>query len=374
MALILGDGFDHYPTALVLGKWDAANGHTISNTYGRLGTQGCYIFNTGFSIIGQGGLSKNMPGNAGVGFFGVAFFIPSMPISGFMNVFALYDAAGGSAMHMSVMIGADGSIGVGSYAIGNSTGILNMYASSASALVVAGTWYYLEVKAKINSVSGIIEVRLNETVVLTYSGNTRRGASNGGAGITVSAADYFNNVKVGGYLTTGSGAGMYFDDFYYCDDTVTAADPNNFSYLGDVQLQAIYPRAASVSGWTIAGSSPAPTNYQSVNEHSPDDAVTFVKTSVIGIDDLYLMDPVSATTNGIKGLLCNGRLTKDDATARTYTLLVKSGATIGEVAIRTVPTGGYVNQQNPMALNPNTSLAFTVAEVNALSGGIRSKS
>ena len=75
MALICGDGFDHYPTAMLLNKWDVAGGtNTIHADYGRLGSQGIRVV-AGVSILGVGGPGKNLPAaNAGVGFVGQAVY------------------------------------------------------------------------------------------------------------------------------------------------------------------------------------------------------------------------------------------------------------------------------------------------------------
>ncbi len=370
MALIFGDGFDYYSTAQLLQKWDQQQGCTLSSLYGRFGGQGMRS-NGGFDILGQGGLSKNLPAvNASYGFFGQAVFVPAMPTGGNYNIVALYDPAGGTAMHIAAMLGADGSVAVGFKSINNFTSSLTTLARSAPGLISAGTWYYIEVKVKIHVTSGYMEILVNGTSAITYSGNTVRG-SGFGAGITYSAANYFTHVKLGGTLDTVGGEPMYFDDFYYCDDTGTV----NNTYLGDIQLQAIFPNGAgSSTDWVIAGTTPATTNWQSVNEPTANDDVTFVKTVTVGAQDLYEMDNLNANATDVKGLLVNARIKKDAGTVRTYSTMVKDVAASGApaaVAVRTVPSSVYVNQQDVSQVSPTTGVAWTVAGVNAIEVGIK---
>jgi hypothetical protein len=138
-----------------------------------------------------------------------------------------------------------------------------------------------------------------------------------------------------------------------------------------VQLQAIYPDApGSQTDWSIGGTAPAATNWQSVDETSPDDDVTYVNSDTVGDQDLYEMQDISATASSVVGLLCNARMKKDDATVREYALLVESGGTVAQLATRTTPYGAYTNQQDVSELNPDTGSLWTVAEVNAMTAGI----
>lgn len=361
MTLILGDGFDHYPSALVLSKWDSltaynggGSGAVISTAYGRLGSQGVALYG---SL--NGGLIKNIyTANSGYGFLGVAMYVPSYGAYAH-EIFSVYDNTDLFAhTQCTIMLNIDGSI-TACYRDGGG-GYGTVLASSAPGRVAAATWNYIEAKIKVHNTSGEVEVRVNGVVVLSATGiNTRHQTAN----------NYFTRVGIGG--TNGFSATWeysYFDDFYYCDDAGTV----NNTYLGDVRLGAIYPNGVGSSTvWTPVGIA---ANWGAVSEHSPDDDTTYVWANTVGNDDLYTMDDVAATVSGIKGLLINCRIRKDDATARTYAALVKpSGSAASEVATRTVP-GGYSNQQDVSELNPATSAAWTAAQVNAMEAGIRVKS
>lgn len=366
MALIFGDGFDHYPTALVTGKWDSLTDATlfaISTSYGRLGSQGFRVNDPGGTSKGHMyALGKNLlASNSAFGFLGAAVYVPSYILTGSRrNIFSLYDPPGGGGSgnsQMHLCLEQDGSLTV-RYATGAGTHSAAL-ATSSPGNVPAGTWTYIEMKAKCHSGSGEVYVKVNGTTVLSA---TSLDTAN------MSANNYFTSIGIGGSGGTSiSGEVTYFDDFYYCDDTGGVND----TYLGDIQIQAIYPEGAgSQTDFAIGGSAAAATNWESVDETSPDDDTTYVTSDTVGDQDLYEMQDVSSTATTIFGLLCNGRIKKDDATVREYALLVESGGTIGQVATRTAPYGSYVNQQDVSELNPDTSAQWTVSEVNAMTAGI----
>ncbi len=379
MTLILGDGFDHYPTNKLLSKWDGSfgdptgafpqvtggGGISIDTLFGRLGSQGIKIAG------GSPGLTKNLLAPISTyGFAGVALFVPSYSVGGFRReLFGFYDPpTGGSQAAIKLMLENDGSLSLrtGDFNGGYSAPI----DTTLPGRIVAGTWAYIEIKAKIHNTLGEIQVRINESVVnwigagaASFTGNTRRNGTN----------NYFTTIGLGGGAgTTTEGWGQaYYDDFYLCDDQGAI----NNSYLGDVQLQAIYPNGVgNLTQWTIDGSAPAPTNWEGVDETAPDDAVTFNKSNIVGNTDMYQMQDISATASGVKGLLMNYRIMKDDATARQYSPMVKdvlSGGVNVAVATRTTPFGAYTNQQDVSQVSPQTGVLWTVAQVNAMEAGIK---
>jgi hypothetical protein len=273
-------------------------------------------------------------------------------------------------MFCASAIGADGSVAAIIARPNASSLSLTVLATSAPGIIAAGAWYYVETKIKVNNTTGVLDVKVNGTTVCSFSGDTCQSVGSGtvgGAAFTASTNEHFTHIKLGGLAVYNTSATVYFDDWYYCDDT----GAQNNTYLGDVQLQAIYPDApGSQTDWSIGGTAPAATNWQSVDETSPDDDVTYVNSDTVGDQDLYEMQDISATASSVVGLLCNARMKKDDATVREYALLVESGGTVAQLATRTTPYGAYTNQQDVSELNPDTGSLWTVAEVNAMTAGI----
>lgn len=360
MALLFGDGFDHYSLAAqVLQKWDfASSGGSNSGpstTYGRLGSRGIQTAGTA-GAANQPALGKNLSVNvANFGITGVAFNIPTIGSSGQHGILHYLDPAVSSLSYVGIFVMANGAVRAES-PVGTVIGI------TGPGLVSANAFRYLEGKVKIHNTAGRVIVRLDSIVII----------DTGAGGINTrpyGTTNTFSRVGMGGVMASGT-IQNYFDDFYACDDTGAV----NNDFLGDVQLQAIYPDApGSSAAWTKGGTTPAATNWQSVKETSPDDDVTYVKSSTVGNLDMYNMQNVSATASEIKGLLINARIKKDDATSRSYATQVQDVASAGAVtALPTRPVpGNYLNQQDVSEVSPTTGVAWTVAQVNAMEAGIK---
>lgn len=83
------------------------------------------------------------------------------------------------------------------------------------------------------------------------------------------------------------------------------------------KIYTLFPSAAGDSTqWTIGGSSPAATNWQSVNSNPPDDAITFVSSTTGGQIDLYkLTDPGLGSTDTVNYVAVNLRGNNNTATS-----------------------------------------------------------
>lgn len=129
------------------------------------------------------------------------------------------------------------------------------------------TWFHVGIHAYSNA-SGQIAVYLDGVEILSYSGDT-------GTGIT---AVYFG----GRNSTNGWGNYCYFDDFYV-ESTVGETIAPVTSYRFD--WQAVNGAGTSVA-WTPTG---AASNYQCVDDGTPDDDTTYVAAAASGLIDYYAM-------------------------------------------------------------------------------------
>lgn len=363
MSLICGDGFDHYPYSLLLSKWDYNNNNAcddIGVAYGRLGSQGARVQGS-FQSIGQGGIRKNLPITvSSYGFTGAGFRAPTLS-SGACAAFTVFDVGVSQLPHIGVFIQADGAIAIATPEINNFSTNYLVWATSSPGIMAANAFRHIEAAFHIHNVSGEVIVRVDETIVVSYAGNTRRGAGNIG---TPSTNNYFTGVSIGGAVN--GGFPIHVDDWYFADDSGV----RNNTFLGDVHLGAIYPDGiGNLTEWTPVG---VANNWDAVNETSPDDDTTYNKTTVLGAIDLFTMQNTAPTVANIKGLLCNGRVYKDDATARGLALMVRHGGVSAELPMRAAP-GAYVNLQNVSETNPSTGNPWTPAEVDAMEYGIRLK-
>lgn len=158
------------------------------------------------------------------------------------------------------------------------------------------------------------------------------------------------------------------------------------TYPSPGKIYTLFPAAAGFSAqWTIGGSSPAATNWQSVNSNPPDDAVTFVSSTTGGQIDLYkLTNPGLGSTDTVNYVAVNLRTTNNSATTNvgvSPVLMKTSGGTQAtgtqlapnSTTWRTNATATVLNPTYPPQLrstDPDGS-PWTVAQINStLQAGI----
>lgn len=215
------------------------------------------------------------------------------------------------------------------------------------------TWYYLELKATINSTTGSIEVRLNgnSTPVLSLSSSNTQATG---------------NATIDGIRLAGDSA-QFNNDFQMCDYVIwdTTGSYNN-DFLGDVRVQYCAPDGAGEStGWTASTG----LNYQCVDETPFNDA-DYVESSAANNRDLYTVQNVAAATGTVKAVQVIGRAFKTDAGARTMALLNKSGTTetVGTTINLASSAAFYTDLWET---NPDTGTAWTISTANAVQIGVK---
>jgi Domain of unknown function (DUF4082) len=121
------------------------------------------------------------------------------------TIFELCDAAD-SVTYNTLKVEADGALGIYRGGTGN-------IATSAAGLIVANTWYYLELQIKLHNTAGTVTVRSNGVNVITFTGNTSQvadGIPYGGvrlANRVGSTTHQFDDL----YLSTGPGCAFKGD-------------------------------------------------------------------------------------------------------------------------------------------------------------------
>lgn len=247
----------------------------------------------------------------------------------------------------------------------NSSGQLALYggavAGTLSPALTPGTWYRVEVHFDDTTTAGThtFELRLDGTTVeLATANNFSAVPTTCSMGANCRAADTATTIDI------------FFDDFAL-NDTVGSVQN---SWPGAGSIVYLFPAAAGDNAaWTIDGSSPAATNWQSVKEHPPDDGITFIKrtTSTVKVDD-YKVDSASGagigSTDAITLVHVTGRFGSTSASAATGRRLlsrVKSAAagTVNKSAGAGVPatTGGTAGS---IPVNTTTYATHLVAAAN----------
>lgn len=253
----------------------------------------------------------------------------------------------------------------------NSTGTLAVLNSggttigTSSALSV-DTWYRIEVQFSANGAGAdTIEAKLNGSVFGTSSTQTNS---------KVLA------LSVGGNMdseaqTTGD---WQFDDIAFNDSTGSAQT----SYPGAGNIVHLHPAGAGDNTQqTIGGSSPAATNWQSVNEVTPDDAVTLVFSNNTSLIDDYTVS--AAPTVGIVSVVAIGvRGEGSGLGAGTITPRLKavSAGTVSSGTGITATSGGYITNASASPKNyplvsytsPTSGSAWTQTDLANMQIGISS--
>jgi hypothetical protein len=122
--------------------------------------------------------------------------------------------------------------------------------ADGSTTLSTNTWYRIEVKCVVEDIGGSAELMLDGNLEAsisnedTYDGTT------------------YARLRLGVQTTGISNYEMYFDDVAMGDATGT----DFTGYPGEGRIFAAKPNGQTSAGWTIAGSSPAATNWEGVDE------------------------------------------------------------------------------------------------------------
>lgn len=217
-----------------------------------------------------------------------------------------------------------------------------------------GRWFYFECKVKPGlGTDGMVEFRVNTVVVLSLP-NCCTAA---GATVDNKAAIDVLRIHSGG---TNSGQHV-LDDMYLLDSLGTM----NNDYLGNVRVKLQQPIAnATPLDWTIGGSAPAATNWQSVLDATLSET-TFVYSSTPADRDLYEVNaPISSPY--IFGVELDGIYRQDDATQRVVRNTLQTSIGTDDYGDDHYCYGFYVTAYDIFELSPDSGLAWTQSEVNQL--------
>lgn len=357
MSLIFTDGFDLNSTltvaSMALKGWTAilsGVGTGPSNVTGRFGTGTACRFDKGNANGPTTGLFRSLGAAKSTIIAGVAFSgnyntnvverIIGFNENGTNQIDVRY--AGGSVIFVSR----------------NGTTL----ATQSAPTLTPGVFYYIEFKATIGpGTSGSYAVRINGATVAGIPDAT-------GVNTSFSGSSSANQLVLANAQTGINPGFNIWDDLYVCD---TAGSVNN-DFLGDVRIIGILPDGGGTNtNWTIGGTSPAATNYQSVNENPSNGDITFVSSNVIGTTDTYNYAALPAAASQILAVVSNPTIRKDDAGTRSVVTRIRSGGTEADspTSVGLIPT--YSMPEMIMEVNPVTGLAWTLAEVNAMESGLK---
>ena len=329
------DGFDHYATADIVKKWNAAPTATINAGGGRFGGNALRV-----NDVSTGYILKTLDAQptwiVGFGVIPTAFPSTNTPI------FQLLDQG---SNQVELRVYSDGTLALTRNGAPLSGGL------STFALRI-GAWYYIEVKVTIAaSVSAsAVQVHINNALVIDVAaGQNTQNTANASA----------NGIQLAGIVPNTS-----FDDVYICDGTGSL----NNTFIGDSRIYQMLPNGAGdETDFSVVG---ALNNWAAVDEIPPDNDATYVFSQTPSQRDLYNLQDLSLGSATIAGIQTVLDARKDDTGARTLAASIKTGGTIYDGSAVT-PATSWLMYTETREVNPFTAVAWIPADLLALQAGVK---
>jgi len=379
MTLLATDGFETYSNMNDMASrwsnrhadWGGQYGSAIVEMRpGRFAGQSVHMVNSGGGSFGSWGVTVTvdlpLPGDFPTIFVGVALNIPNLAHSG-LAFLTMLDNQGTINLDMRV-----NSAPTAYLTRANGATVL----CTSPRNLILGNWTYFEVAANFSSTAGWAELWQDGILQASYYGTgAGRGSANGN---TIGGLPSIRTVRLG-FSVGGSGGGAgptddaLYDDFYVCSNQGT----RNNNVLGDCRVSTLLPNGPSADAtgqhtqFSLGGTTPSATNWQSVDEPTYNQDVDYVVDNVIGHQDTYAYVDLPTAASGILAVVAQHVARKDDAGMRQINALVRQGGIDG-----LSPTAGnlsatYTAAGLVMEVNPVTGLPWSPGDVNAAEFGFR---
>jgi hypothetical protein len=336
MALLWIEGFEGYGTT---------TGTDVTTYMARR-----YQAYNGVLYIGAGRLS----GYAGYGASGTTYYLttPAMTTSNTLVIGFGLKRVGSSTTSSVIQLYDSTTLGI-DVKWNYNTRELDVYrnttflGSTSGANILAGSWYYVEIKVKCDASAGTVEVRVGGVTKLSLTNqNTKNGTHT-----------YHNVVRL--YANSY----VWLDDLYILD--VTGAANNDF--LGNRRVIGIFPSGDASVAWTPSS---ATTHATLVDETLDNDDTDYVESSTSGQADLYEYGDASGI-GAISGIQINTTCRETDTNHFNLVTRVVSNGTTSDDAGQLVGTTGWVNRSRILETDPATGSAWILAALNAAQIGVK---
>ena len=359
MANLIVDGFDWFPSGQSSATrdrlWAANNMFLISGsidadvTTGRFGFGKAFLFNDNVGVTAKNGYVVPIGTTPATLFMGGAMFVFPDQQNVCTSEVGFYDAVSDSAQ-LYIRFAANGVVKV---VRGDGTALANSVAGSFQ----ENEWFHFEIKATIDNSAGACEVRINTVPVIQLVGADTQNTSHA----------YADSILLGYSNTNANNTVHYALDDLFVNDT-TGAENND--WLGNVRVKTQFMVGDGFTNqFTIGGTSPAATHWQSVLNTILDDT-KYEFDSNIGDIDLFTPDP-NLNSPLVHSLQVRMGLRQDDATQRMAHAMLRISGTNYEGSVDQFTNQTYTFYKERFELNPNTGVAFTGADVNGLQAGVK---
>lgn len=262
----------------------------------------------------------------------------------------------GATPQVGWCVNSDGSISVRAGTLASDT---QLGVTAAGVLVAAGTsgtgadYKMVELEVVFHASAGEIRLKVADVEVLHVTGlNT-----------APSGVAQANRVRV--HLSTSSD---YIDDFYVNDDSGSSPE-NTFMGEGFVVESMIGNGNGNSSQW-VGSDGNSTDNYLLVDDSGNDDT-DYVKSGTLNDLDTYAMSNLSNATGTVIRVSHMFIARKDDVAARTLASTLRTNGTDYVSGTNKTMAGTYALFLDERTINPDTSLRFTISEINAIEYGTK---
>ena len=355
MALILIEEFRRYAAVADVGtdnddlttQWSIDGGIALSASGGRFGEQALQVQATGrqeLIRLGSGAVSGS---TLIVGFALKWSGSQSGNVVSRTNLLICRTSA--ASNHWTVQIGNGGTI----YILNSSDTIVQAYPMA----IQSDCWHYIEIKVSMLD-SGSFNLKVDgELVVNALSGDFRSGTGNTSNIEQLSFRGNEDNTYISDIIVM-DGSGATFND-----------------YKGDMRYECAVPDA---DGGTLQWTASAGSNFQCIDDalgayNDDTDYISEATTDDINLASHGTISATNATTIHFAALFA---LARSDTTGDKIALVAKSGAATGtgpDIALAGTTSTAYRWKKGYFETDPNTSSAWTVANINAAEWGCKKR-
>lgn len=233
-----------------------------------------------------------------------------------------------------------------------------LIASSVVGAFEEDRWFHGEIRCLCANVGGEVEVRINTVPKIQLTGADTKNSANA----------YFDSAIIGHYraITAGDDINWAIDDLYINDPSGTKLN----TWAGNLRVKSQFMVGdGAENAFTIGGTAPAATRWQSVNNQSIDDT-KYVYSPNVGDKQTFVPDP-NLNSPLVRVVQVRAALRQDDATQRVARHLLRIGATDYEGSVNHYTNQQFTFYKTRWDTNPATLVDFTGSEVNGLEAGLK---
>lgn len=238
------------------------------------------------------------------------------------------------------------------------SGTLEVYRGASSGTLLqaipvafqANAWHFIEFKLKVNDASGVIEVKIDGTVVYTFAGDT----------CAQSSETTINMIRL------GTVASSFYDDFYMLE--TAGAAPN--SYLGDVAVETLFPNNNGTTSQLVGSDGNSVNNYQQVDE-VPAVIADYNGSATVNQKDTYALTDLIHAVGTVIAVQTQALCLKSDAGAANMKIVERVAGVERDSTSQalTASPGSHIDG-GCNATDPSAA-AWTIASVNAMEAGVK---